>query len=208
MNNNYQDFLSLGGSLKGGDERIEEVKLGLLGFRRDVEGLKSKVESRKIEVEALVDERKVIRRDIQLGRMLLEIDQRLLELEEKLMLVSVNPTASGRENGSELTSDSAGESDEEQSISLSRLKRHAQQYVYVTRLMDKVGMDHPFVSKQLDRTMKVKNTILLDLSTALRQTQSPPIADQSRILRILDVYSDMGKISEAVHLLRESKRRS
>ena len=32
MNANYEDFLGLGGQLKGGEERVEEVRLGVLGF--------------------------------------------------------------------------------------------------------------------------------------------------------------------------------
>ena len=54
MNEKYQDFLSLGSSLRGGEDKIEEVRLGLLGFRRDVEGLRDMVEERRKEVEGLL----------------------------------------------------------------------------------------------------------------------------------------------------------
>ena len=208
MNNNYQDFLSLGGSLKGGDEKVEEVRLGLLGFRRDVEGLKSKVEGKRMEVEALIAKRKTIRRDIQLGRTLLEIDQRLAELEKKLMLVSTTPADLGREKDSDASSDSGGESDEEHGISLSKLQRHAQQYVYITRLMTRVGADHPFVSKRQEQVAKLRNTVLLDLSTALKQAHRSEIANRSQVLKILEMYENLDEIGEAVHLLKENKRGS
>lgn len=208
MNNNYQDFLSLGGSLKGGDEKVEEVRLGLLGFRRDVEGLKSKVEDKATEVEALIAKRKTIRRDIQLGRTLLEIDQRLAELEKKLMLVSTTSADPGRGRDSDASSESGGESDEERGITLSKLQRHAQQYVYIRRLMAKVGADHPFVSMRQGQVAKLRNTVLLDLSTALKQARRPGIASEGQVLKVLEIYKNIGEIGEAVHLLKESKRGS
>lgn len=208
VNNKYQDFLSLGGSLKGGDEKVEEVRLGLLGFRRDVEGLKSKVEGKRMEVEALIAKRKTIKRDINLGRTLLEIDQRLAELEKKLMLVLTTPADLGREKDSDASIDSGGESDEEHGISLSKLQRHAQQYVYITRLMTRVGADHPFVSKRQEQVAKLRNTVLLDLSTALKQAHRSEIANEAHVLKILEIYESLGEIGEAVHLLKENKRGS
>ena len=206
VNNDYQDFLSLGGSLKGGDEKVEEVRLGLLGFRRDVEGLKSKVESKRTEVDALIAKRKAIRRDMQLGRTLLEIDQRLAELEKKLMLVSPDPADLGRGKDSDASSDSGGESDEEHGISLSKLQRRAQQYVYITRLMTRAGADHPFVSKRQEQVARLKNTVLLDLSTALKQAHRSVIANEGQLLKIIEVYKSIGEIGEAIHLLKENKK--
>ena len=208
VNNNYHDFLSLGGSLYGGDEKVQEVRLGLLGFRREVEGLKRKVEAKRTEVEALIAKRKSIRRDIQLGRTLLELDQRLAELEKDLMLVSTTPTDLGRGKDSDASSDSEGESDEDHGISLSKLQRHAQQYVYITRLRNRVGTDHPFVSKQQDQVAKLRNTVLLDLSTALKQAHRSEIANEGQVLKIIEVYKNMGEIGEAIHLLKENKRGS
>ncbi|KAL8793085.1 MAG: hypothetical protein Q9195_004291 [Heterodermia aff. obscurata] len=208
VNSNYQDFSSLGGSLKGGDEKVEEVRLGLLGFRRDVEGLKTKVEGERTQVEALVAKRQTIRRDIQFGRMLLEIDQRLAELEKKLMLVLTTPAELGGGKDSDASSDSGGESDEEHGISLSKLQRHAQQYVYVTRLMVKIGVDHPFVSMRQGQVAKLRNTVLLDLSTALKQAHRSETANEGQLLKVLEIYKNMGEIGEAVHLLKENRRGS
>ena len=208
VNNNYQDFLLLGGSLKGGDEKVEEVRLGLLAFRRDVEGLQSKVEEKRMEVEALIAKRKTIRRDIQLGRTLLEIDQRLAELEKKLMLVLNTPADLERGKDSDVSSDSGGESDEENGISLSKLRQHAQQYVYITRLMTRAGTDHPFLSKRQEQVAKLRNTVLLDLRTALKQARRSEIANEGRIWKILEIYKSLGEIGEAVHLLKENKKGS
>ena len=206
MNENYQDFLTLGGSLQGGEEKVEEVSLGLLGFRRDVEGLKVRVEGRKTETEALVAERKSIRENIQIGRTMLEIDQRLSELEESLMLISANLGDS--EKGQDAVgSDSGEESDEEQGVSLSRLQRHAQHFVYTTKLTAKIGTEHPFVSKQQDRMLKIKHTVLLDLGTALRHANKTSLENGQRILKILEIYRVMDEFGEATKVLKESNRR-
>ena len=61
VNENYTDFLSLGSTLKGGEEKVEEVRVGLLGFQRDVNGIKAAVTNRKEEVRGLVGERKQFR---------------------------------------------------------------------------------------------------------------------------------------------------
>ena len=86
VNENYQDFLSLGSSLRGGEDKVEEVRLALLGFRRDVDGLRGKVDGRRREVAALVDQRRKIRKEIQSGRRILMLDARLCELERNLMI--------------------------------------------------------------------------------------------------------------------------
>lgn len=205
MNENYQDFLTLGGSLQGGEEKVEEVRLGLLGFRRDVEGFKAKIEGRKTETKGLVAERKSIRENIQIGRTMLEIDQRLSELEERLMLVSVKAADAERAEDA-VPSNSGEDSDEEQGVSLSQLQQHAQQFVYTTRLTARIGIEHPFVSKQQHRMLQIKHTVLLDLGTALRQANSSPRENDQRILKILAIYRDMDKLGEATKVLKESNR--
>lgn len=207
VNENYQDFLSLGGSLQGGEEKIEEVRLGLLGFKRDVGALKDKVGAKQKEVEGLVTERKAIREDIQLGRTLLDIDQRLQDLEERLMISLSKPTESPEddENVSE-SSDGENISEDERSdgISISRLQGHAQQYLCVTKLRDKIGMDHPFLVKQQGRVTRLRNTILLDLSSALKQ--SVKSMNQERTMKILAIYRDMDEAEEATKTLKDKKR--
>ena len=192
--------------MQGGEERIEEVRLGLLGFRRDVEGLRSKVHDRRTEVEALIAERTTVREKIQMGRRLVELDQRLSELEEKLMLIVIKPAQSD-ETHDLVGSETEDESDEEHGLSLSRLRRHTQQYVYIRKLTAKLGIEHPFVENQQNRILGIKQTLLLDLSTALRQANSPGNEDSRRILRILEIYRDVDEIGEATKVLKESNNR-
>lgn len=207
VNENYQDFLSLGGSLQGGEEKIEEVRLGLLGFRRDVGALKDKVGAKQKEVEGLVTERKAIREDIQLGRALLDIDQRLQELEERLTISMIRPAESPEDDeGFSVSSDSENGTEDEQSggVLTSRLQRHAQQYMYVTKLRDKIGRDHPFLVKQQGRVTRLRNTILLDLSNALKQ--SVKSMDQERTMKVLGIYRDMDEAEEATKTLKDKRR--
>jgi hypothetical protein len=76
VNSNYQDFLNLGNSLNGGEEKVEEVRVGLLGFRKEVDGLKKVVDEREQEVGSLLEERRDARVKIELGRRLIDYDAR------------------------------------------------------------------------------------------------------------------------------------
>src|SRR5580700_8340667 len=42
VNTNYEEFLSLGSDLKGGEEKVQDVRVGLLGFKRGVEDVRAK----------------------------------------------------------------------------------------------------------------------------------------------------------------------
>lgn len=193
VNENYEDFLSLGSSLRGGDEKIEEVRLGLLGFKRDVEGMKSMVDQRRDEVTALIDQRRAIRRQMQIGRALLDLDQRLCGLEQSLMMTTVNGSQTDHAapaNDDEI-SDSGEDSDESHSgdMSTSRLGRHTQQYLLARHIMNRVGPDHPFIVRQEVRMTKVKNTILLDMGNALKQAGGQ---DTRYLMKLLAIYRDLG----------------
>ncbi|KAL8719330.1 MAG: hypothetical protein Q9225_003651 [Loekoesia sp. 1 TL-2023] len=206
VNDNYQDFLSLGSSLQGGDEKVEEVRLGLLSFRREIEGLKSKVDERKREVEDLVAQRKEIRRQMQLGRALLDVNYRLGELERSLMVASNEASRDPQANDVEQDiSDGDDESDEDQEgdVSTSRLDRHVRQYLLIRRAMERIGLEHPHIINQDARITRLKNTILLDLGNALKQTGG---GDKEQTTKLLAAYRDLGESREAVKILKERKQ--
>lgn len=206
MNENYSDFLSLGSSLQGGEEKVEEVRVGLLGFRRDVEGLKGKVEGRRREVEGLVEERKRIREEVQLGRGLLEVEEKVEELEARLMVASSREHTQKDEEDAGI-SDSDEESEEDTNrVPTSRLKRHAQRFLYIQQLVERIGPEHPFLVKQEERILRLRQTVLLDLSNALKQMPSSSDEDKERLMRILGIYRDLGASGEALKVLRERKR--
>ncbi|KAL8933214.1 MAG: hypothetical protein Q9211_005902 [Gyalolechia sp. 1 TL-2023] len=206
VNDNYQDFLSLGSSLQGGDEKVEEVRLGLLGFRREVEGLKDTVDQRKKEVEALIAQRKEIRKQMQLGRALLDVDYRLQQLERSLMVNSNEESYDPQVNPVDQdTSDGEDESDEGQegNALTARLDRHVRQYLITRMIMDRVGPDHPSINNQETRMTKVKNTILLDLGNALKQMGSQ---DDEQVTTLLRAYRDLGESKEALKVLKERRQ--
>lgn len=205
VDENYEDFLSLGSSLRGGEEKIEEVRLGLLGFQRDVEGVKAIIDGRRKETEALINQRKEIRRQMQVGRALLDIDQRLCELEQSLMMTSNgSPTNNVEPDIDHEISDSGEESDEghEGGMWISRLARHTQQYLLAQQIMKRVGSDHPIVVRQEARMTKVKNTILLDVGNALKQAGGQ---DTEYLMKILAIYRDLGESQEASKVLKQRK---
>src|SRR5580692_11072425 len=68
VNTNYELFLSLGSDLKGGQEKVQDVRVGLLGFKRGVEDLRAKVKGRGLEVEKLLEEKTRASKQISIGR--------------------------------------------------------------------------------------------------------------------------------------------
>lgn len=194
--------MSLGSSLQGGEEKVEEVRLGLLAFKRDIEALKEKIEKRRKEVAELLEERKQIRSEVQVGRLLLEVDERVRELERRLV-VDLNAPVK-EDEGADL-SDTDEESEESDGISTSRLKRHALQYVYIQRLIERIGPEHPFLIKEDARIIRLRHTILLDLGNALRQIGPVEDEDKGRLISILGIYREMGEFNEALKVLKERK---
>ncbi|PGH28883.1 hypothetical protein GX50_08371 [[Emmonsia] crescens] len=87
VNENYQDFISLGSALKGGEEKVEQVRVGLLGFQRDVKGIRDGFEKRIGDISALLEEKKGLRKEVMLAYELLDVDESIGELEERLMIV-------------------------------------------------------------------------------------------------------------------------
>ncbi|CRK35996.1 hypothetical protein BN1708_016494, partial [Verticillium longisporum] len=89
VNSNYTAFLSLGDELRGGDDKVEDVKVAMLGFRRQIEEIKSRVRTRKDEAASLTGELGDVRKEIETGRRMLELDDRVSALEEKLAVASM-----------------------------------------------------------------------------------------------------------------------
>jgi len=211
VNENYEQFLSLGSDLKGGEEKVEDVIVGLLGFKRGVEGVRATVRERKVEADGLLDEKKGVSKEIALGRKLLEIDARLEELEDKLMVASLgrNTTENG-ESWSDSEEDEDDDDDEELAdggTSTSKLQRLVIDCRRVEFLTASAGKDHPFIIAQQSRMLRIRNTILLDLSTALKQAASMGESGKPRVMKILSIYRDLDAGSDAVKVLRNLKAR-
>jgi hypothetical protein len=208
VNTNYEQFLSLGSDLKGGEEKVEDVRVGLLGFKRGVEDVTGKVRERKVEVEGLIIEKKAVAKEIALGRKLLEVDSRLEELEDRLMVASLGRSVSGED---EPWSDSEDEEDEDEAenvvggTSIRKLQTLVADYRHVELLSTSIGREHPFIVAQDSRMQRVKNTILLDLTAALKSTASMDDSCKARLIKILGIYRDLGADIEAIKVLKDLK---
>ncbi|KAI9760524.1 MAG: mitochondrial 54S ribosomal protein mrpl1 [Chaenotheca gracillima] len=213
VNTNYHDFLNLGGSLKGGEENVEEVRVGLIGFQRDVESVKLKVDERQEEAGTLIGQRRNLREDIALGRGLLEVSARLDEIESQLMVDS-DRRGSTRDEGALQYSDSESDSDDDASeedgpgagsISIARLRKLVQQYLYISHLIGQLGSEHPFLVGQESRVTRVRNTLLLDIGTAFKEAKRGGSESHDRLMKVMSLYRDMGEANELIRLLRDTK---
>jgi hypothetical protein len=206
VNSNYQDFLNLGNSLHGGEEKVEEVRVGLLGFRKEVGGLVDVVGKREEEVGQLLQERRDVRTKIELGRQLVDYDARLKELEAELLIETA-----GHETIilGEDVSDSEDEEDEDEEeegygVSIAKLRRNVVHYRLVLGLQKELS-EHPFVTAQAARIAKVRSTLLMDLSTALQQAKTAETSDSGRVMKVMKIYADMDESAEAVKVLKTLK---
>ncbi len=208
VNTNYEQFLSLGSDLKGGEEKVEDVRVGLLGFKRGVEDVRTRVRERKVEVEGLLAEKRNVGREVALGRCLLEVDARLEELEDRLMVTSLGRAANSDEEG---WSDSEEEDDDGEGLemkggmSTKKLQTLVADYRQVDKLATSIGNSQPFIAAQESRLIKVRNTILLDLSTALKQSVGLKDAGKDKVIKILNIYRELGAAEEAIKILKDLK---
>jgi len=209
VNANYTSFLGLGDELKGGEERVEDVRVALLGFRRAVDDIRGRVGARRAEVADACRELGAVRDDIELGRRMLELDQRVGLLEGRLAVGSLPDGARDGPFGVE-------ESDEEEDDDLggeasadfvgsgpNKLTTLARDYLVIERLAESVGRELPFVKKMDGRITRCRNTILLDLSVAIKEARRAGVRGQGRLLKFLDTYRLLGAETEAVGVLRE-----
>ncbi|KPM37125.1 hypothetical protein AK830_g9429 [Neonectria ditissima] len=203
VNSNYNAFLSLGNELRGGDDKIEDVKVALLGFRRAVEDVKSRVSSRKEETQALSQELRGVRSAIEQGRKMIEVSERLSSLEERLALVSLPASDAERE----WDDDSEDEEDEDGDDGLlgsspAKLLASAQECSRIVALSDIIGHDTPWGIKTEERITRCRNTLLLDLNNALKEAKKAKARGQDRVLKYLAVYRVLGAEADAVKALR------
>lgn len=202
VNSNYIAFLSLGTELRGGDEKVEDVKVAMLGFRRAVEDVKGKVGGKREDASQLNDELGSVRSRIEETRKMLEVSDRLSSLEERLALESL--PARGDES-----SEDEDEDEEEDKVeglvasSPAKLSNSARQCRHVTALITAMDQDHPFVIKQEERLSRCRNTLILDLGNALREARSAGAKGTDRVMKYLEIYRIIDAQNEAVKALQK-----
>ncbi|KAL2176418.1 oligomeric golgi complex component, COG2-domain-containing protein [Thermothelomyces heterothallicus CBS 202.75] len=219
VNANYTAFLGLGDELKGGEEKVEDVRVALLGFRRAVEELQGRVRERRLEVGRVNGELEGVKEAVEMGRSMLELDERVSGLERRLAVGTAGEGGrKGEDNGEggedweegfEFAGSEEEESEEEEEESAfvssrpSKLNTLAEEYVLAEQIADSLGRDLPFVKKMEDRMARCRNTILLDLSTALKEARKAGPKGQERVVKYLGIYRTLDAQAEALKVLKE-----
>ena len=226
VNANYTAFLGLGDELRGGEERVEDVRVALLGFRRAVEEVQARVRERRAEVGTLSEELRDVRAAVETGRRMLELDDRIAGLETRLVVgsagqvkrkVSTDKGSDGNDNdddddydddflGEESDEDEEDEGDAGSGFvgrSPAKLSSLARDYVVLGRLADSLGRDLPFVKKMEERMMRCRNTILLDLGTATKEARNAGPRGQTRVLKFMAIYRTLDAQTEAVQVFKK-----
>ncbi|KAI1615639.1 oligomeric golgi complex component, COG2-domain-containing protein [Exophiala viscosa] len=196
VNDNYQDFLSLGSTLSGGEDKIEEIRLGLLGFQRDVQAVRDKVEARRYEIAELLNQKKALKRETGVGRSLLEIAERLDLLEEKLKLARGRSAKSEKTDIQEIgnaqwredwlesaTNERADEYEVDDTGGFPpKLRRRIEEYLIVKHLSSRHSPRHPFILTQDSRLRNIQEVLLSDLEAAIKR--EPEIKMKQQLLQI------------------------
>jgi conserved oligomeric Golgi complex subunit 2 len=164
---------------------VEEVRVGLLSFQRELGLIRSKVESRRHDVATLMEDKRSLKQDIMLGRALLEIAERIEDLEGHLMIGETTQRKSdnGLLDGNTTTTDDGAasdsfseDSDEEYSADeyrprVRRLERLVEQYLMVQVLIRRHGAEHLFIVAQEERLHQIQVTLRLDIEATMKQVQ-------------------------------------
>ena len=209
VNANYQDFIELGSGLAGSEGKVEEVRLDVMSFRRELVKMRTKVIKDEAHVGDLINERVQIKRDIHLGRQLLDLGQRVEDIERRLMINGSDKKSSEASNGML----PLGESEDEDSnddeanrtastVPFARLRKHVQQYLIIQQLVVQIDRSHPFIAAHKSRLVKIRDALLLDLATALKYYKSQSPVNSDRILNYVSLFRDMDEPLEAIKVLR------
>ncbi len=204
VNANYASFLGLGDELRGGEDRVEDVRVALLGFRRAVEEVRSRVRARGLEVAGLTKELGAVRGEMETGRKMLELDDRISALEGRLAIGSMGDDS---DESDEDEDEEEGEDDDDGEAvasSAAKLTQLAGDYVAVDELADDIGRDAPLVRKMEERMLRCRNTLLLDLNAALKEAKRAGAPGRAKLLKLMGIYATLDAQVEAVKALKNS----
>ncbi|KAK6339428.1 hypothetical protein TWF718_008844 [Orbilia javanica] len=209
VNRDYADFVGLGSSLRGGEGKVNDLKLGVMGFAREIEGVKEKVVKAADEMEKDMAVKKEVTRKKALARNLLTLDARLLQLESLLLL------RGQQEADDHVITLDLDETSNSSLTSLPRLQKLVTSYLYIKHVLSKVPPAHPFVKAQGGRLKKTRQTLSDDLSRALKECRAE-LKDEElgederkelegRLVEILKLWSEVGETRDAVKALKARK---
>lgn len=194
VNANYTAFLGLGDTLKGGEERVEDVRVALLGFRRQVEEVQGRVRARGADVRGLGGELRAVRGEVEMGRRMLELDERV-----EVLLGSLEESDADEEDDCE---DQGEDEADFAGSSPAVLAERAREYIFIEKLADSVGRDVPYVRKMEERIARCRNTLLLDMGASMKEARKAGDGGKGRVMALLGVYRLLGAYADGVKLLR------
>ncbi|KAJ2892563.1 hypothetical protein MKZ38_009608 [Zalerion maritima] len=214
VNTNWAEFLSLGVGLRGGEERIEGVRVAVLGFKRALEEIQGSVKSRKEETRELCQELDQVAKAKEAARSMLDLHEGVLHLEATLGVTGTQAPAyypdtdsedeDGDGEGGKGRDHNHGHVDEPCWIGVcpTRLKAMALDLTRLQELAERVGKDVPFTSAIEERISKCRKSLLLDLWTGLKEGRQAKERGTARVMDYLSIYTILGAEAEAVDKLK------
>ena len=187
-------------------------------FQKGLEAVRGDVETRERDVKVLIDERCTLRKQIGLGRTLVALDAMIEDLEVRLMIGPTGLPSNPGLTPSDDETDSEDGSDEDdvaqgsdghrlEPVRTRRLVRRVQDYLDITQLRSTMDAAHPFVVAQGPRVSLIRQTLLLDLSTALRQLHGQRETAPEQLLQVMDMFGRLDASPEAVRILQRRPHR-
>ncbi|RMZ87651.1 hypothetical protein DV736_g5111, partial [Chaetothyriales sp. CBS 134916] len=174
VNDHYEEFLGLGDSLSGGEEKVEEVRVGLMGVERELGVLKERVVGERKRMAEVMQLKRDVIREANVGRRLLDAERRLGELELGMGIVNVDKLreeerrASGTGGGRANKKSAANVVGEEDDRPPRPLARRVEQWLCIKHLLGNCDPHHPFLVAEQPRLKRVNDTILRDIDTEMR----------------------------------------
>ncbi|KAK9455372.1 oligomeric golgi complex component, COG2-domain-containing protein [Dipodascopsis uninucleata] len=144
INRDYADFVGLSKSVPGGSNKVEDMKLAVIRFRREVESIASRLTSTIDGIDELLLKKKRIAEKENIGRRLLLYSHRIRDLE--LQLDSIKSLEQRGANREELSTDF--------------FEHLVSQYLYLKYLRKKLPKDHPFLKVQDSRLDSIRSNIV------------------------------------------------
>lgn len=210
VNSHYEDFLTLGSNLKGGDAKVEELRAGVLGFKREAVSIRDTLLEEEQAIEKLIAEKKRVRKDIATGQRLVQWERRLSRLEEKLLVgndgVRLNTQQENTQSSDmSSTDDDDGADPTAPSQQVSRIQRRVHELLVLERQTHNIDVDQPYLVAQGSRLTRVRNTLLLDIRMCLKDVDGTVNERQRNFLALAKMYRLLGATQEAVKAIKDFK---
>ncbi|KAK9462789.1 oligomeric golgi complex component, COG2-domain-containing protein [Lipomyces oligophaga] len=162
INKDYADFVGLGKSVSGGEAKVEDMKLAIIAFQREVEGICVRLQDVIHEIDDLLSKKQAVLESENLGRSLLLYSQRIDLLERSLASAD--------------------------SISLDKILFLCSEYSSMTKLRSSLDPSHPFLVSQLPRQNLIQSSLLVTLKSSLKSYSS---STSSNIHSKFEGYGDI-----------------